>query len=228
MSALSVMLLHGHGLDQSYLRRDHDPLPFRLTYIDQRWDVQLTDFVDLIDRDTVVIAHSSATWMMLEYAQKYPVRGLVLSGAAPAFDYPETVVANAKRRDPVLADRLISGLTTPLATDEAFKQIWLDVLPLYFVNAPQRELIESCRFSARGFAHARKTFKGVADLSQITVPILAINGRYDFITPPEQAERVAAGAPNARAVIVEDAGHFAFAEQPEAYRAGITEWMATL
>ncbi|MFT3692437.1 MAG: alpha/beta hydrolase [Kofleriaceae bacterium] len=231
MSASSVLLLHGHGLDQSYLRAGHDPLNARLTYVDQRVDVQLADFVDLIDRDTIVIAHSSASWMMLEYAQRYPVRGLVLSGCAPAFDYPDVVVANAKRRDPVLADKLVAGLTSPPTSDEAYKQIWLEVLPLYFVGAPQRALIEHCRFSGRQHIHAHATFKGVplaSDLRAITVPILAITGRQDFITPPEQAERIAASAPNARAAIIEDAGHFAFAEQPIAYRAAIADWMASL
>lgn len=229
-ASLSVVVLHGHGLDQSYLRRDHDPLHARLVYVDQRVEVELADFVDLIDRDTIVVAHSSASWMMLEYARTYPVRGLVLTGCAPAFDYLDTVVANAMRRDPVLADKLIAGLSSPPASDALFEQIWLEILPLYFVGPPQRALIERCRFSARQFVHAHARFKGVGDaaLRELATPILAITGREDFITPPEQAERIAAAAPNARAVILERAGHFAFAEQPVAYRAALTEWMASL
>ena len=37
--------------------------------------------------------------------------------------------------------------------------------------------------------------------------MLLISGRYDAITPPELAERVAARFPNSKHVIFEDGGH---------------------
>jgi 3-oxoadipate enol-lactonase/4-carboxymuconolactone decarboxylase len=53
-------------------------------------------------------------------------------------------------------------------------------------------------------------------LSQMHVPVLAIAGAADIVTPPALAEEVASGVPDGRAVVVEGAAHLAPAERPEA------------
>jgi pimeloyl-ACP methyl ester carboxylesterase len=42
------------------------------------------------------------------------------------------------------------------------------------------------------------------------------------------AEATAAGIPGARLVVFEHSGHMSFAEEPEAYRAAVREFVASL
>jgi 3-oxoadipate enol-lactonase/4-carboxymuconolactone decarboxylase len=53
-------------------------------------------------------------------------------------------------------------------------------------------------------------------LGEVRVPVLAIAGAADFVTPPALAEEVAAGVPDGRAVVVDGAAHLAPAERPAA------------
>ena len=53
-------------------------------------------------------------------------------------------------------------------------------------------------------------------LGKITAPTLVIAGADDPATPPEHAERIAAGIPDARTAVVPDAAHLANVQQPAA------------
>ena len=55
----------------------------------------------------------------------------------------------------------------------------------------------------------------VPDLPSFTCPALVIVGREDALTPPERAEELAGGLPNARLHVLEDCGHLATLEQPD-------------
>ncbi|WP_246249259.1 alpha/beta fold hydrolase [Chelativorans alearense] len=65
-----------------------------------------------------------------------------------------------------------------------------------------------------------------AYLGTITCPVLLAVGRYDKWSPVAQHEEMLALLPDARLVIIEDAGHFAPLEQPEAVTAAMGMWMA--
>jgi 3-oxoadipate enol-lactonase len=67
-----------------------------------------------------------------------------------------------------------------------------------------------------GCCAAIQTMDLLADLGRITAPALVIAGERDPATPPEHAERIAAGIAGARLEIVPDAAHLANIEQPEA------------
>lgn len=62
-------------------------------------------------------------------------------------------------------------------------------------------------------------------LASITCPTLVLCGRQDQPTPPEVHEKIAAAIAGARLVIVEDCGHLAPLEQPEATTAAMREWL---
>lgn len=63
----------------------------------------------------------------------------------------------------------------------------------------------------------------LAVLPEINAPTLVIAGADDPATPPEQAERIAAGIPGARMAVVEKAAHLGNAEQPAAFTSLIVE-----
>lgn len=56
-------------------------------------------------------------------------------------------------------------------------------------------------------------------------PILVITGALDRTTPPSEASKVAAATAGARLEILEDAGHYPFAERPEETAAAIVEFL---
>jgi 3-oxoadipate enol-lactonase len=53
-------------------------------------------------------------------------------------------------------------------------------------------------------------------LAEVTVPLLAIAGAADVVTPPALAEEIAAGVPNGRVAVLDGAAHLAPAERPDA------------
>ncbi|MBX6366588.1 MAG: alpha/beta fold hydrolase [Rhodospirillales bacterium] len=64
------------------------------------------------------------------------------------------------------------------------------------------------------------------DLARINCPTLVLVGRQDALTPVALHEEMAAGIPGARLVIIEDSGHLATLEKPEAINAALEDWLA--
>lgn len=243
-----MLMMHGLGLDHTCLRPWHDELTSqaRLIYYDHRWNGRSshsgpTDHAtwhadaaalldDLGEARAVVYGHSYGAWLALGFALRYPERvaGLVLCAASPAFDYVPDVIAAAQARDPAAAARLIGGLSAPVESDEEFRQIWLDILPLYFFGPPRPEVLAHTRFSARAFAAGMQCLDGfttVAQLPSIRAPVLVLTGAADFITPPAQGRRIVAGVPRGRHVELSASGHFPFVEENATYVDAIRAWL---
>jgi pimeloyl-ACP methyl ester carboxylesterase len=62
-------------------------------------------------------------------------------------------------------------------------------------------------------------------LARIKCPTLVLCGRQDQPTPPEVHEEIAASIDNAMLVVIEDCGHLAPLEQPEATTAAMRAWL---
>jgi pimeloyl-ACP methyl ester carboxylesterase len=62
-------------------------------------------------------------------------------------------------------------------------------------------------------------------LSKIQCPALVLCGRQDAWSPVAQHEQIAAGIPHSRLIIVEDSGHMAPFEQPEAVTSALRDWL---
>lgn len=65
----------------------------------------------------------------------------------------------------------------------------------------------------------------VTDLESITVPTLVIVGEHDVLTPPSDSELIAARVPRARLVRIEQAGHMANLENPDAFNTALLEFL---
>ncbi len=65
-------------------------------------------------------------------------------------------------------------------------------------------------------------------LGTIACPVLVGVGRQDAWSPPDQHAEFAKAISGARLVTIEDAGHFAPTERPEAVASAIREWMAEI
>ena len=65
-------------------------------------------------------------------------------------------------------------------------------------------------------------------LQDITLPVLVITGDDDRIVPTADSIRLAGELPNARLVVIENAGHVPHEERPEAFMNAVQEFLNTL
>jgi pimeloyl-ACP methyl ester carboxylesterase len=62
-------------------------------------------------------------------------------------------------------------------------------------------------------------------LPRITAPVLAITGDQDVIVPPSQSRLIANTVPHADLVVINNAGHLLFWENPTQYNQVVEEWL---
>lgn len=63
-------------------------------------------------------------------------------------------------------------------------------------------------------------------LAKIRCPTLVIVGDGDVLTPPERAEEIANGIPDARLSVIRDSGHLSTLEQPAAVARSMVEFLS--
>ena len=246
-----MLMMHGGlGLDHTYLRPWHDELArdARLVYYDHRgngrsargghadhatWQADAASLlVHLGEERAIVFGHSYGSWLALGFALRFPARveALVLCGAAPAFDYLDVLAATLATKDPDLVAAFDTAITGGAADDDAFGDLWIRILPLYFhhYQSAYADAFDGTRYSAHGYqlgAACMASYNLADRLGELRVPVLIVQGRHDFITPIAQARRIAAAVPNAKVVELSASGHFPFLEENRAYVAAIRGWL---
>jgi pimeloyl-ACP methyl ester carboxylesterase len=93
---------------------------------------------------------------------------------------------------------------------------YLDTLKSEMINADALKLFNEEIFT---------TFDLRRQLSAIASPTLVITGDDDFICGPICAQEICASLPGARQVIVGDAGHMTFVEQPQAFHDEVADFL---
>jgi proline iminopeptidase len=106
-------------------------------------------------------------------------------------------------------------------------------IPLYFHRWEGNE--QAGRRLAADFAHAEPLhhFNTVefpsldlrAELRSIEAPTLVVAGEDDFIAGPACAEAIVRELQDVRCVTVPASGHFVYVEQPDAFRAALTDFL---
>jgi 3-oxoadipate enol-lactonase len=76
-----------------------------------------------------------------------------------------------------------------------------------------------------GCCHALPKIDVTHRLAEISAPILVICGAQDEATPPAMAQAIAAGAPGAELVMIDQAAHLSNLEQPAAFNAAIERFI---
>jgi proline iminopeptidase len=250
-SGTPLVALHGGlGLDHTYLRPWLDPLAgsFDLTFVDQRgcgrslgaraieevthetWAADVEALRGALGFDRFVLfGHSYGSFIALEYALRYGNRlsGLVLCEVAPAVDYPDVIVRNAQERAPTPAvfNRVATTFGRPVGDDAELKDLWSEILPLYFFEFDRRradEMNARMQFSAGAFNQSNcrclPKYNVLERLKEIRVPTLVLAGRHDWILPvKEGAERVHHNIAGSELLVFERTGHFPFIEQQGAF-----------
>lgn len=185
------------------------------------------------DEQIILFGHSSAGVVAVEYAAAYPSRvaGLILCGTYAVFSFADKLMARMSRH--VAPELLQSAFAGPIADDETFAEVFPRILPGYFHAWPPDnggDVLRDVRYSAD--ALNRSLFGDMAShdatprLGAIQAPTLVIGGDDDAIMPVEEAYTpLVTAIPNATGVLIEDCGHFPFAERPDAFVDAVTSWL---
>jgi pimeloyl-ACP methyl ester carboxylesterase len=98
----------------------------------------------------------------------------------------------------------------------------------FHISDPVRGRIR--RATAAGVAAAQEAMAARPDstplLASIRVPALVLVGSQDAVTPPAEAEAMAAAIPGGRLEVIEGAGHLSNLERVDAFNGALEEFLA--
>jgi 3-oxoadipate enol-lactonase len=123
----------------------------------------------------------------------------------------ETMAKVEQQGVAAVADAMLPKMVTSEALKPAVREIMMSASPEYVVGS-LRAMADRADSSSL--------------LPSIDVPTLVIVGEHDTITPPSDAERMAAAIPGARLVRIPNAAHLSNYDHPEAVNAAIESWSA--
>ena len=170
-----------------------------------------------------LVAHSMGGYVALDIVRQAPQRvtalALLNTNARP--DSPEAT--ENRRRLMALAERdyeaVIATLLPKVLTAKSLADAAIAGTITSMANSVGRE----------AFARQQKAILGRIDsrprLAEIRCKTLVVAAREDAIMPLEVLEELARGIPGAKLVIVEECGHVAPLEQPEAVTDALHEWL---
>ncbi len=198
----------------------------------------LQDHLRLASAD--VLGHSAGANIALQYALRHPSRvGRLLlitpSGRAVGLE-PDTAqrreVVSLRRGEPWF-EHAAAAFERLAAGGEA-EQDWAATAPFFYgrwdaaaqacdaAGGKQVNDVAATAFAAEGAFDPAATRAGLTDLS---VPVLVIGGRLDLQRPPAVTAEFAALFPHARLVVLPDASHFPWLDDPEQFVAAVTEFL---
>lgn len=158
-----------------------------------------------------------ATAMWVAAAAPARVERLVLACTSARFGDPEpwlerAAIVRERGLEPI-ADSVVARWFTPAAPVEVlarFRQL--------LGETPVEEYARCCEALAAWDFRTR--------LPEITAPTLVIAGAEDLATPPEHAELLAQGMPDAKLLVLQQAAHLANVEQAEAFSRAVSDHLA--
>ena len=246
-SGLPVVLLHAFPLSSDMWRAQRPALAadYRILTPDQRGfgssvlgsdppglDYVADDVAALLDAkeiDAAVIGGlSMGGYVAMALLRRHParVRGLILADtkatadAEPAKANRERIAAAVQTEgSAVLVEEVLPTLVG--STTKESRPLVLGAIRSMVRSAP-----------AAAVAWAQRAMAARPDsadtLREVAVPTLVIVGEEDELSPPAEAERMAAAVPDSDLVRIPAAGHLSAVENPEPFNAALTAFLRTL
>ena len=188
--------------------------------------------VRLIERTgsarNVVVGHSMGgiTAPLVTRLAGNRVHGLVISATVASF-------SRKSEQDKLtfLEERI-----APLKRGKSFRETAMPVILSMFSPGSKGELVDlvtSVAASTRSETfcaaiEAITRYDGMDTLKNIRVPTLLIAGEDDKVGRPDAMRELTKMIPNSKFVSIANAGHYAFAEQPQAFNTALLEFLRTV
>lgn len=248
----------GWGPSSQYLALGLKPMEqwFTMVYVDPRgtgrsqapapgdvsWAMLVSDLeavrAHLGQERVWLVGHSMAGVMSTHYALSHPQRvgGLILIGSLAAGDaaYGADMQRRmARRKDQPWFPAALKAMRENPATQADLERGMRDMTPLYFAR-PERipqvaGSLTSAPLSLAAWQGAGKRMPDVLSrLPEIKAPTLLVVGMEDFIASPAESTRLHRGIAGSKLLVIEDAGHFPWLEQPDAFFKGVRGFLPTL
>lgn len=177
-----------------------------------------------------LLGFSHGGMVSIRYAATYPdrVERLVLANTSARRGEAQRAEAEhqiaARAGEPWHAEALAALESAQRAdqTVEAMTRLLKTMAPLFFArwSSAASEFVESDfgidNVDALRFFNARPP-DVTSDLGRISSPTLVITGEQDFVCGPASGGELAEGIAGARLVVIPDAGHMTYFEQPERF-----------
>jgi proline iminopeptidase len=240
-----VLVLHGGpGMDHSMFRPYLDPLgeDFRVVYVDERGQGR-SDRVDpqtlsleVFARDVDLLAealelehfallgHSFGAIIATFHATELgTAAAYVISGGGDASD---ALTADVDASFEELGDNRDAIAASweaekTVATEDEFRELWRTQMPFHFHGEAPEGYGDDTVGSPEVLRHFANAGYGDFDyrpkLGEVHKPTLVIVGAHDRTTTPRAARVLHEGIENSELVLVPDAGHMSFVEQPDVY-----------
>ncbi|MBW3628743.1 MAG: alpha/beta fold hydrolase [Gemmatimonadetes bacterium] len=176
-------------------------------------------------RPVVIVGMSMGGYIALEFYRRHPkrVRALVLADTRATRDTPqaarvreETAAEVLRDGSQVVAEGMVERLFAPSASPELREQ-WKGIM----AATPPAGAAAALRAMA-----ARPDSRRL--LKRLAVPVLAIVGAEDVITPASDARAIAEAAPDGRVRVISRAGHMSPVEQPAEFAAILRDFLSDL
>jgi pimeloyl-ACP methyl ester carboxylesterase len=219
-----VILLHGGLANQRYWGDQVPALTragYRAILIDSRghgrssrdarpytYELMASDVVAVMDqlgiRKTAVVGWSDGAIVGLVMALKDP-------------DRLTRVFAFAANMDP-------SGVKDDAETNPTFARFEADAEDAYHKLSPTPRDFPDFHQAISKMWDEEPHYTA-ADLAKITVPVAIVDGDHDEAIKPEHTQYLARSIPGAQLVILPNASHFAFLQQPERFNVAMLDFL---
>jgi len=251
----TVVLLHGGpgSFDHSYLKPDFARLSrdAQVIYLDLRghgrseWGDPAAWTFDACADDVrafcdalgiarpVVYGHSLGGMVAMLYAARHPSHpaGLILDSTTARFDVARMVATFRRIAGDEVAEtvaRVYGGDSSGVSAEE-----WARCWALFGRRVPGAEekgrIVVNAALNPPGLVLLTR-FNALDQLRRIDCPVLVCVGALDPATPVAAAREIMDALPGGcgRLEVIEEAGHFPWLDNPEAYWPVVSEFVATI
>jgi len=169
--------------------------------------------------DIIIAGHSLGGGIALLYGLTYPenVKGLISIGSGGRL-----------RVHPMYLAALEKVVADPEHAEDPMGEGASELIDPELAAVIDRRTAENGPAAMLNDLRACDKFDIMDRLGEIDIPLLAICGTQDIMTPPKYAHYLADNMKHARTVIIEGGTHFAYAEKPEEVNRAIEGFLEEL
>jgi pimeloyl-ACP methyl ester carboxylesterase len=178
--------------------------------------------------DWTLLGHSFGGYVAMQHVVDYATADRYVASCTDAEEEPAPGVSE-DRWDDDMSPEVAAAFEreASVSTPEECREMWRDQLP-FFANDPAavEPMLDRVVFEPEAHhPHELGELHALDALAAFGGPLLAIAAEDDRAQPPGNARRIAAAAPGGELLIIDDAGHFPFAEKPDSYWPALIDWL---